>query len=104
MLGFVPNTVIYLSHLYVSETAVLSVLDLVFLRNLFQNKINSTQLLCRFSLHDPARLTLAKQLFSEPWARVASVQAEMFCRLLRVACSLLSVLSFCMCVVCDTIF
>ena len=91
--------------------------DLVFLRNIFRNQIDSTQLLSHFSLHTPARSTRAKQLFSEPRARVATVQAGMFCRLPRAAnaflnstnpvdffmtrCSLLSIQPFSTCVVCD---
>ena len=59
--------------------------DIIFLRNIFRNKIDSTQLLNSFSLHVPAWSTRNIRLFSEPRARVATVQGGLFCRLPRVA-------------------
>ena len=59
--------------------------DLLFIRNVFQLRIDSAELLASFSLHIPARSTRANKLFSEPRARVTTVQSGLFCRLPRVA-------------------
>ena len=59
--------------------------DIIFIRNIFRNKIDSSELLAAFSLHSPTRSTRTTRLFSEPRARVGTVQTGMFCRLPRAA-------------------
>ena len=59
--------------------------DLLFLRNVFTAKLDSSQLLTSFSLHVPTRSTRTPRLFYEPRARVATVQSGVFCRLPRLA-------------------
>ena len=59
--------------------------DLLFIRNVFRQKIDSAELLASFSLHTPTRSTRAHRLFSEPRARVTTVQSGLFCRLPRTA-------------------
>ena len=47
--------------------------DLLFLKGLFSNKIKSTELLEKFALHVPARLTRTLLLFAERRGRVSTV-------------------------------
>lgn len=58
--------------------------DILFIRNIFRHKIDSAELLASFALHTPTRSTRANRLFSEPRARVNTVQSGLFCRLPRV--------------------
>ena len=58
--------------------------DLIFVRNIFHSKLDSQTLQSSFSLHIPARSTRTQKLFSEPWARVSTVQSGMFCRIPRL--------------------
>ena len=59
--------------------------DVIFIRNIFRLKIDCADLLASFALHIPTRSTRAYRLFSEPRARVNTVQSGLFCRLPRVA-------------------
>ena len=59
--------------------------DIIFIRNIFRLEIDSADLLASFSLHIPTRSTRTYKLFSEPRARVNTVQSGLFCRLPRVA-------------------
>ena len=58
--------------------------DLLFLRNIHSNNLNSPQLLDSFPLNVPARSTRNRSLFYEPRARVNTVLNGLFCRLPRV--------------------
>ena len=64
--------------------------DIIFIRNIFRLEIDSADLLASFSLHIPTRSTRTYTLFSEPRARVNTVQSGLFCRLPRVANAFLS--------------
>ena len=59
--------------------------DLMYLRNIFSGRIDSSFLLGCFQLHVPRRPTRNVSLFSEPFARVASVKTGMFTRLAKEA-------------------
>ena len=57
--------------------------DLLFLKGLFTGKIDSAELLEKFSLHVPPRLTRTRPLFAESFARIRAVQSGLLCRLAR---------------------
>ena len=64
--------------------------DLVYLRNVFSGKIDSSFLLSCFSLHVPSRSTRNVSLFSTPHARVCTVKTGTFVRLPTLANSFIS--------------
>ena len=57
--------------------------DLLFLKSIFSGKINSVELLDRFSIHVPARLTRSLRLFTERRGRVSTVCGGLLCRIPR---------------------
>ena len=59
--------------------------DLLYLRNIFSGGIDSSFLLSCFALHVPSRMTRKISLFSVPYARVATVKAGTFVRLVAEA-------------------
>ena len=59
--------------------------DLLYLRNIFSGGIDSSFLLSCFALHVPSRMTRKINLFSVPYARVATVKAGTFVRLVADA-------------------
>ena len=59
--------------------------DLIYLRNIFSGKINSSFLLGCFSLHVPRRPTRNVSLFSVPFARVSTVKMGTFVRIVTLA-------------------
>ena len=54
--------------------------DLLFLRNLFHSRHDSSTLLCSFSLHAPTRSIRTRKLLYEPRARVDTVKRGLFVR------------------------
>ena len=60
-------------------------LDLVYLRNVFSGRIDSSFLLSCFSLHVPSRQTRHVALFNVPYARVSTVKTGTFTRLPTLA-------------------
>ena len=64
-------------------------LDLMFLRNVFIGKVDSTFLVGCFGMHVPRRPTRQAVLFHVPFARVSSVKTGLFSRLCTVANSFL---------------
>ena len=54
--------------------------DLMFIYNVFHNRIDSSQLLSHFYLSAPARRSRSPSLWHVPFARVATVKSGTFCR------------------------
>ena len=57
--------------------------DLLFLKNILCNKLDTPSLLENFSLHVPTRSTRQKTLLNVPYSRVSTVQNGMFSRMPR---------------------
>ena len=75
-----------LSHFrLVSVSARRSYHDIMFLRNIFAGRIDSSFLLQCFSLNAPSRTTRQQALFAIPYARVSTVREGLFVRLPRLA-------------------
>ena len=64
--------------------------DLMFIRNVFNSKLDSPLLQASFSMHVPTRSTRTPRLFYQPRARVGTEQSGVFCRLPRLANEFLS--------------
>ena len=64
--------------------------DLLFLKGLFSEKLNSEILLSRFPLRVPIRPTRTAALFAESRARISTVQNGLVCRVARETNSFLA--------------
>ena len=64
--------------------------DLLFIRNVVKNRVDSDALLCQFPLSVPARSTRSQNIFAVPRARVNTVQCGLFYRIPRLVNSFLS--------------